>query len=1232
MRRGISRLLLSLLLVLLLATGVVAWLLGSHGGAQWVVAQLPGWLPGELRIGRLEGRLLDDFEIHDLSYQQADGLRVEIAHLQGSWALTALRQQTLHLRRVEADHIVLHLPPPSGANTPVPETLPELHLPVWVRLDALHLRQLEIHPASGAPWLITELTTQVALNQQLDLQQLHLRAPWLTLDLQGQIGLSAPHNLALSASWDAPLSAAGHTQGTARLQGSLADYQLSLHNQLDSTRWPSHSVTLQAQGDWRGLHSASSQLQLLGGQVTANGHLRWLPALDAQLAVQTQQLELAPYWPTRPLGLRLNSQWQLRFAKQVLYVDSGTLELPEQARLHLQASAALHSDIPQFQAKLHWEKLRWPLAEALPQFESAQGWLTLNGQPDAYQLALEASAQGQQLPAGRWQAQAQGSPTGLRGLAIQASLLAGQAQLTGQLDWAPALAWQLRVQGEQLNPGQHWPAWPGKLALDVRSQGQLLPQGPLLDLQIDKADGQLRGYPLRLTGSLHAKNGDYALKNLALHSGQARLAVTGHYGQQLSADWQLDAPDLAALWPQLKGRLSSQGKIAGGLDAPQIQAKLTGSGLQFAQLRLDKLTAALDLDAGLRQALKFTLNAERLQQEKKVLLDSLNLSSAGRLDAHTLQATLKGPLGNGSMALRGAMDKSLQHWRGDLQKLSLSHRLFGSWGLRAPTAMQWTPTQFSVAELCLSPQQQASESSGLCLKANQNAAGIAALTLNLQRLPLRLAAALLPDDTKLTGTLTGEVQMLRQPQGALTGNARLDLSPGQLSTVLANDLRHFPLKGGQLLARIERSGLHATLDLGLLAHSRMQMSLDLPGLTPLSLSAQQPLQGRIQAQFDDMGIIAGVVPQLENISGTLSLDMQLAGNLAAPQLRGSLQAQKISTELPLLGLRLHELGLQIRADGSDTLHVEAGLHSGEGRLQVQGQVVLKTLQDWQAELRVQGERLQIIDTADLHGLASPDLTIALRNGLVKIRGTVQIPSATLTPNIVLNKGDDKQAVALSSDVRLVNTDAPPAAPKSAWQIDSDVLVTLGNEINLNIVGFKSQLAGAVQLRLVPGKEIPLGNGALFIKKGIYRAYGQDLEINQGLVIFSDGPIDNPGLDIQAVRKIYRDSNLPKVERAGVHITGTVKNPRINLFSDPMVEESQILSYIITGSALSGDVANRSLSLGTYVMPNLYVSFGFSLFDESKVFNMRYELSEKWGMESTLGDKDSGVDLSYTLGR
>ena len=60
-------------------------------------------------------------------------------------------------------------------------------------------------------------------------------------------------------------------------------------------------------------------------------------------------------------------------------------------------------------------------------------------------------------------------------------------------------------------------------------------------------------------------------------------------------------------------------------------------------------------------------------------------------------------------------------------------------------------------------------------------------------------------------------------------------------------------------------------------------------------------------------------------------------------------------------------------------------------------------------------------------------------------------------------------------------------------------------------------------------------------RGFYEAYGQRLEIDKGVLYFS-GPLDNPGLQIVAMRKHLQ------VE-AGVEVTGTARNPRVRLVSN-----------------------------------------------------------------------------------
>jgi translocation and assembly module TamB len=74
--------------------------------------------------------------------------------------------------------------------------------------------------------------------------------------------------------------------------------------------------------------------------------------------------------------------------------------------------------------------------------------------------------------------------------------------------------------------------------------------------------------------------------------------------------------------------------------------------------------------------------------------------------------------------------------------------------------------------------------------------------------------------------------------------------------------------------------------------------------------------------------------------------------------------------------------------------------------------------------------------------------------------------------------------------------------------------------------------------------------------GDYTGYGQKLTIERGALAFN-GPVDNPLLNVRAVRK-----GLP-VE-AGVEVSGTVARPKVRLVSTPDVPEAEKLSWMVLG--------------------------------------------------------------------
>jgi translocation and assembly module TamB len=55
-----------------------------------------------------------------------------------------------------------------------------------------------------------------------------------------------------------------------------------------------------------------------------------------------------------------------------------------------------------------------------------------------------------------------------------------------------------------------------------------------------------------------------------------------------------------------------------------------------------------------------------------------------------------------------------------------------------------------------------------------------------------------------------------------------------------------------------------------------------------------------------------------------------------------------------------------------------------------------------------------------------------------------------------------------------------------------------------------------------------------------------------------------------------------------------------------------------------------VTIGKYLSPKLYLSFGQSLFANASEARLRYSISKKWELESKVAGERSGVDLYYKI--
>jgi translocation and assembly module TamB len=203
----------------------------------------------------------------------------------------------------------------------------------------------------------------------------------------------------------------------------------------------------------------------------------------------------------------------------------------------------------------------------------------------------------------------------------------------------------------------------------------------------------------------------------------------------------------------------------------------------------------------------------------------------------------------------------------------------------------------------------------------------------------------------------------------------------------------------------------------------------------------------------------------------------------------------------------------------------------------------------------QAERLRATNRPDLRLVVSGSGELAFVDRHLAVKGSLKVDEGRVDVETAA------PGTTLGDDVIIVGRPRPPATSAQRFgevPFGVDLALDLGSALNITGEGLQARLAGRVQVVAAPDGVLR-AKGTIRTVNGSYYAFGQRLTIERGRLIF-DGPIDNPALDIVALRK-----NL-QVE-AGVKVTGTARVPRVELTSEPPVPDGEKLSWLVLGQGL-----------------------------------------------------------------
>lgn len=1222
---------------------VLLWALKTGSGRDVALAQAARFLPPDALSWRAaEGSLVGGLVLHDVRYA-ADGVTVELARVELDLAGAALLAGDIHVRRLVLADGRVGLPVAEDDDAALPERielpdgLPDLVLPVNVRVDALDARNVVLAQGEASVLVLHRLQTAAALARGA----LELRGFALDSD---RVGLALEARIDTAGNWASDVTA----QARLAVEGAEPlPLTLRLEGDLDDLR-------LDAQAD------AGEPVAL---RFNARGGL---PNPD-----WTLQLDAPRFSPERigmagePVALTLSGEGDLtqarlsgRFAQgtldvvlspsQVAYRDT-TLTLAPLALEIYDGSLDLNGDVDLSQADPHlalalaWRDIALPGTDGAPSVRT-QGQARATGPLDDYALTLDGVfARGQDQA--RVTLEGQGSTRDLALRTLDAQIPGGSLRASGHVAWEPAIQATLDARLQGFDPSYFVPDLPGAVDAHLTLRGGIGDAGPYGELVLDDLSGHLRERALSGSARATADRNGHGEGEAALRLGDSRVRARGRWGETLDIDATLDPVSLADFLPDARGKADGRVTLRGPKDAPTLSAQLDGEAIRIEgqaieRLRLRAEVAAWDRGTLSLEASQATLGGQRVE--------SLSLSAEGSRAQHEATLAASGPLGALGLDLSGSLDRRGSLWRGTLRDLHLEPAERTAWRLREPAELSYA---LDGGALALSRTCLDASPARLCAEIRTRG-GASEGEVELEGLALSeldpLLVAMLDHPAALSGELAAKATFARSANGDLSGEASVAMPRLGMKFDADSERALVDLSDVRLNATLDPAQAQVRLDATPAqgGHIRANLAVDAP------MRDDGALSGEVDLRLSDLVALELFTDQVVDPSGRIEGRLAIGGTRAAPRLDGALELLDFSAELPALGIAPREGRIVLSSDDAHQARLSGSLLLGEGRVAIDGRFDLAAEGGPSGSVSIAGDNLTVMQVPEAHVRASPDLRLELGGSALKVRGSVTVPYARIDLERL------ESVTTPSSDVVVV--DAPEAGAGLA--VDTDVSVTLGESVRMNGFGLKGTLAGQLRVRDRPGRATT-ARGAIEVG-GAYKAYGQDLSITRGHVAWASTPIDMPTLDIRAQRKI-------DAVTVGVQVRGTALTPELTLWSDPAMEQAEQLSYLVLGrplrsasqadgaqltqaaAALGGNLLaknlgarlgldevevadNRALggaalTVGMHLSPRLHVSYGVALFGPGQVVTFKYLLSRLWNIQIDSGTENRAA-LNYRLER
>ncbi len=787
---------------------------------------------------------------------------------------------------------------------------------------------------------------------------------------------------------------------------------------------------------------------------------------------------------------------------------------------------------------------------------------------------------------------------------------------SGELLIAPQTSWRFDVALSELDPAVADARLSGNLEVVGNTSGRLADGQPLLDFDIDSIAGNLNGHPVDGSGRLSYATEQLRFDDAVIRVGDNRARLDGSLGRQLELDARLRLTDLGQFGLGIAGLINGDIRLVSDAKAFQATGNIRGEKLEWQNYAIDTLDADF----------------------------SLPVNGNGRIGLSLVSAE------QGSIATEIDGRFADGEWNGTVRHLVVSREPIGEWTLGEPASISLSKARLELGRLCLS---ESAIDGAVCTALDYDFSGPLEFESSIKGMPLSALARNLPEGASILGVINASASGSFAERRL---DAEADLQLDGLALVAT-------FEGDEVAARFENASVAAiVVDNKLVGEFEFRLdnatdravgNVEIADL----FDAGSPLAGGANIEFNDLALVSFFAPDFVNPAGRIFGRLDASGSMVAPEFSGELGLSNGSVDVRRAGVTVTEIELLLRHSKAGELALSGSAKSGDGFLNISGETSLGVEQGVRTAIRLNGDNFTLVRLPDMRATASPAINVVFDERSTRVSGSLGIPEADITVRSVPEATDKS-----SPDTVVHRGDAVTETPRRLLYVD--VTTILGDEVYFTGFGLTTGLDGS--LRISGDSKSPFqGFGRVVLREGRYQAYGQNLEIESGELVFN-GPLTNPSLNVRATRTAS-DNTV-----AGIHLTGTPASLTSEVYSEPPLADAEALSYLLTGRPLNsanseeGDMLNqaafalgltsagrvasrvrnqlgletlgieggpedRRLVAGKRIGDRLLIEYAYGVIDNLGTLLLRYQLSRRLTVESRSGSVRT-VDVVYTVKR